>query len=190
MMRSDCQKKRTAYELERPVFLIGFMGAGKSSVARKLARKCGIASVDMDKYIERKAGRPIPDIFAESGEDGFRRLETEALREFAESEYPMLVSCGGGIVVRDDNIRIMRDKGYVVYLEVDADEASSRISDKSSRPLFSDIESARARLRDRHPLYESACDANVSTLGKGVHQIASEVQALLEQKGVLCRQPR
>lgn len=72
MQRNQTDKEHVS-ELTKPVFLIGFMGAGKSSVARKLARMCGVASVDMDKYIERKAGRSIPDIFSDVGEKGFAR---------------------------------------------------------------------------------------------------------------------
>lgn len=181
--------KKDHYELTRPVFFIGFMGAGKSSVARKLARKCGIASVDMDKYIERKARKTIPEIFAESGENGFRELETDVLRELSEDVYPMLISCGGGIVVKSENIEILKQRGFVVHLVVDVDEASRRISDKSSRPLFSDLESARSRLEERRPMYESAADVSVITDGKSVYEIASEIQSLLEQEGVLC-QPR
>lgn len=182
-------EQQLAY-LAKPVFFIGFMGAGKSSVARKLARKCGIASVDMDKYIERKAGRSIPEIFAASGECGFRRVETEVLAELAANDYPMLVSCGGGIVVKRENRDILKEQGYVIHLQVDIDEASRRISDKSSRPLFSDIESARMRLDERWPLYEAAADASVSTAGKSVYEITCEVQSLLEREGILCRQPK
>ncbi len=189
MQRNQTDKGHVS-ELTKPVFLIGFMGAGKSSVARKLARMCGVASVDMDKYIERKAGRSIPDIFSDVGEKGFRAIETQVLRELADDSYHMLVSCGGGIVVKEENIEILKDKGYVIHLVVDVDEASRRISDKSSRPLFSDLESARARLDERRPAYEAAADANVLTCGKSVYQIALEVKALLEQEGVLCRQPR
>ena len=67
--------------LARPVFFVGFMGAGKTSVARRLARSCRVASVDMDTYIERREGKRVKDIFAESGEAGFRAIETEVLRE-------------------------------------------------------------------------------------------------------------
>lgn len=189
-MTADRSDKEPLNELTKPVFLIGFMGAGKSSVARKLARNCGVASVDMDKFIERKVGRSIPEIFAESGEDGFRAIETQVLRELAEDSYPMLVSCGGGIVVKDENVAILKENGFVVHLVVDVDEAASRISDKSTRPLFSDLESARARLDERRPAYEAAADVDVLTDGKSVYQIANEVRSLLEQEGVLCRQRR
>lgn len=175
--------------LVRPVFFIGFMGAGKTSVARKMARLCGIASVDMDTYLERREGRKIKDIFAEDGEEAFRVIETDVLRELLRKE-PLLVSCGGGVITREENRELLREGGCVVHLQVSVDEAASRISDKSTRPLFQDIEVARARCEERRPLYESMANVTVDTAGKSVYAIAREVQRLLEKEGVLCRQPR
>lgn len=175
--------------LSRPVFFIGFMGAGKTSVARKLARLCGMASVDMDAYLERREGRKITEIFAEDGEEGFRLIETDVLRELLEKE-PLLVSCGGGVITREENRALLREGGCVVHLQVTVDEAASRISDKSTRPLFQDIEAARRRCEERKPLYESMANITVNTAGKNVYVIAREVQRALEKEGVLCRQPR
>ncbi|MFR7404368.1 MAG: shikimate kinase [Coriobacteriaceae bacterium] len=75
-------------ELTRPVFFVGFMGAGKTSVARRLARTCGVASVDMDTYIERREGKKVKEIFAEGGEEGFRAIETDVLRELGAKPDP------------------------------------------------------------------------------------------------------
>lgn len=122
-------------ELTRPVFFVGFMGAGKTSVARRLARTCGVASVDMDTYIERREGKKVKEIFAEGGEEGFRAIETDVLRELGAKLDPLLISCGGGVVVTPANHDVFREAGFVVYLEVTADEAASRISDTSTRPL-------------------------------------------------------
>nr|WP_277926908.1 shikimate kinase [Adlercreutzia sp. JBNU-10] len=176
-------------ELTRPVFFVGFMGAGKTSVARRLARICSVASVDMDTYLERREDRRVKDIFAEDGEDAFRAIETDVLAELAAKD-PLLVSCGGGVILREENRAILREGGFVVYLRVTADEAASRISDTSSRPLFQDLAAARARCEERLPLYEAVADVTVDTAGKGVAAIAREVQRLLEKEGVLCRQPR
>ena len=117
-------------ELVRNVFFVGFMGAGKSTVARKVARSCGVASLDMDKYIERSGGRTIPEIFDEGGEEAFRRIETDTLRELCGKDGGMLISCGGGIVKSEENRQLLRDGGVVVHLMVDADESAARISDK------------------------------------------------------------
>lgn len=178
---------KQAYRLVRPVFLIGFMGAGKSTVARRLARACGVSALDLDTYIERACGKKIREVFAEEGENAFRRMEAHALQEVAAMDAPMLVSCGGGIVSTEDARTSLRTLGFTVLLEVDADEAASRISDKSSRPLFQDLESARALCASRGPLYAEACAASIDTRGKDVYRIFRELKALLEKEGVLCR---
>ena len=169
-------------ELTRPVFFVGFMGAGKTSVARRLARTCGVASVDMDTYLERREGK--------AGEDGFRAIETDVLRELGAKPDPLLISCGGGVVVTPANHDVFREAGFVVYLEVTADEAASRISDTSTRPLFQNLEAARARCEEQLPLYEAVADVRVSTAGKSVPAIAREVQRILEKEGILCPQQR
>ena len=178
-----------SFVLTRPVFFIGFMGAGKTSVARKLARICGVASVDMDTYLERRESRKIKDIFAEVGEEGFRAVETDVLRDLIEKD-PLLVSCGGGVITRAENRAMLEEGGFVVFLYVDVNEAASRISDKSTRPLFQDLETARRRNEERLPLYRAASNAMVDTSGKGVSAIAHEVKRLLIKEGVLCQQPK
>lgn len=181
--------ERELYDLAKPVFFVGFMGAGKTSVARKLARICGIAAVDMDTYLERRENRRVKDIFAEGGEAAFRAIETDVLRELAGKD-PLLVSCGGGVVVTPENREILRSSGFVVYLQVTADEAKGRISDLSTRPLFTDLDAARRRNAERLPLYEEVADLTVNTAGRGVAAIAYEVRDLLRKEGILCRRPK
>lgn len=171
--------------LVRHVYLIGFMGAGKTTVSRRLSRMCGLASIDLDSYIERMADMPIPEIFAVSGEEGFRSIETQALRAIAAMEEPMLISCGGGVVTQPQNVGIMKESGLVVHLRVDADEAASRISDTSSRPLFQDLEAARARSAERMPLYEGASDVSIDTAHRSVGAIAHDLRRCLQRNGAL-----
>lgn len=176
------------YELDRPVFLVGFMGAGKTSVARKLARMAGVASVDMDTYIERCEHKRVKDIFAEVGEEGFRAIETQTLYELGMKKDPMVVSCGGGVVLRPENRKALSELGLVVYLSVTAVEAASRISDVSSRPLFGDLQNAQRVINERLPLYEEVADVTIDTVGRGSSSIAHEVFDILKEKGVLWQQ--
>lgn len=176
------------YELDRPVFLVGFMGAGKTSVARKLARMAGVASVDMDTYIERCEHKRVKEIFAEVGEEGFRAIETQTLYELGMKKDPMVVSCGGGVVLRPENRKALSELGLVVYLSVTAAEAASRISDVSSRPLFGDLQNAQRVIDERLPLYEEVADITIDTVGRGSSSIAHEVFDILKEKGVLWQQ--
>ena len=172
------------YELAKPVFFVGFMGAGKTSTARKLARLAGVAAVDMDSFIERRCDMRVSEIFAESGEAGFRAVETDVLRELATGE-PRLVSCGGGVVLAAENRAILCEHGFVVYLQVTAAEAASRISDLSTRPLFGDLEQAEKVIEGRLPLYEEVADLVIDTAGRGSGSIAREAFSLLKEEGVL-----
>lgn len=175
-----------SWQLRCPVFFVGFMAAGKTTVVRRLARMTSTASVDLDAYLERRSGRRIPDIFAEQGEAAFRDLETAALRDRA-SGGPLLVSCGGGIVVREENRRILNDAGYVVFLQVTAYEAASRIRDVSTRPLFGDLENAQRVNRERQKLYRLVADAAIDTAGKDAPRVAREAFRLLKKEGILWR---
>lgn len=182
--RPSASSADVPFQLKRPVFLIGFMGAGKTSVARKLARMAGVAAIDMDTYIERHCDCKISQIFEESGEEGFRSVETDVLRQLAQGE-PRLISCGGGVVLREENRDILQQQGCVVYLQVTAEEAASRISDTSTRPLFGDLAQAQRVIEERLPLYEEVADICIDTSGRGAASLARDLFSILKKKGVL-----
>lgn len=184
---ATCEGAREAYALQRSVFFVGFMGAGKTSVVRKLARRAGVAAIDMDSFIVRQSDMSVPEIFEHMGEDGFRTIETSVLRDLALGE-PRLVSCGGGVVLREENRAILRDHGFVVYLKVTAAEAASRISDLSSRPLFGDLEQAQRVIDGRLALYEEVADISIDTVGRGSGAVARDAFHLLKKRGILWRQ--
>ena len=158
---------RPTYELTRNVFFVGFMVAGKTSMSRRLARQCGLATIDLDAYIERRERRAINQIFAEQGEQAFREMETQVLEEFAH-KGPMLVSCGGGIVLREENREILKNNGFVVYLQV------------------KNLETARQTIAGRLPMYEDVASVSIDTVGKSINVVAQEIQEILEKEGVLC----
>ena len=159
--------------------LIGPMGAGKSSVARELSRLTSRRWIDTDKQISHRAGQTISEIFAGSGEEFFRRLESEALRSL-RGERRMIVATGGGIVTRPENVLLLRSLGCVVFLGADEEVLFERVSRNRQRPLLQTAD-PRATLseliRDRRTLYEACAHVAVDT-SRGTHaEIAQTVIA-------------
>ena len=179
----------TRYELVRPVYFVGFMGAGKTTLTRRLARTLGLASADIDRSIERDTGMTIKELFAQVGPSRFREIEADKLEQFAAG-VPLLISCGGGLIEGERSRRIIRDSGFCVHMFVSPDESASRISNHDTRPYFETMDSVREVNSRRAPLYEEMADATVDTTGKLPHEVASEVRRLLLKEGVLCQMPR
>lgn len=144
------------------VFLIGYMGCGKSTLGRKLSEQLSIPFVDLDKYIEQKYFKSIPQIFAEEGETEFRKKEQKALKEVADFDR-VIVATGGGAPCFFDNMELMNQAGLCVFLDVPTAELADRLSQsKTERPLIQGkskdellafIENAMAV---RRPFYEKA----------------------------------
>ena len=134
------------------------MGAGKSSVARELARRDGRRWVDTDRLVAERSGLPITEIFARHGEEGFRRMESDALRSLGGSRR-LVVATGGGIVTRPENVPLLRALGGVIFLTASEDVLFERVSRTSHRPLLhtADPRATFAELLARRvPLY-TAC---------------------------------
>lgn len=144
-------------EITTSLFLVGFMGAGKSTVAAALSDLTGNDLVDLDQLIVEQAGRSIPDIFASVGEGPFRDYETAALRSLCDG-VTRIVATGGGVVGREENWTCMRQQGVVVYLQVGWEVLTGRIGCGEGRPLASGAERARLQQlwQSRLPLYEQA----------------------------------
>ena len=117
------------------IFIVGFLGAGKSTLARNLGRMFNRRFVDTDRIVERRCGRSVTQIFESEGEQRFRELETSALVSL-RSERSLLVSCGGGIVETPRNIDLIHEMGYCVYLEGDIDDSLRQIRRCDTRPDF------------------------------------------------------
>ena len=137
------------------IVLIGFMGAGKSTVAAELGHSCGLPVIDLDREIERRSGRTIPEIFEHSGEEAFRQSETEALRGLLD-QAPLILATGGGVIGRAENWPLLRLLGRVVYLRVSWETVLLRIGAGKGRPLAGDRERLQALFEQRLPLYEQA----------------------------------
>lgn len=165
----------------RHLYLVGFMGAGKSTVGRILAEKLGRPFVDLDSMIEAQAGESITSIFESRGEDRFRELESAALKA-TEDLPPTVIACGGGVVLRDGNRALLKRLGTTIYLEVSAGEAVARIGDGGTRPLLAGpggVLAATSLLAARESLYSSVADLTLSTSGRSPGKVASEIAAAL-----------
>jgi len=147
------------------ISLIGFMGAGKSAVGRALAAKLEMEFIDLDSLIEEKAGRAISEIFARDGEPAFRRMETEITAQAADREWTV-IACGGGIVLEQNNIDIIRESSLIVYLAAGPAILLRRVLNGiERRPLLEvdDPASVYSLLKIRRPLYERAADIIIDT---------------------------
>ncbi|MCD8142623.1 MAG: shikimate kinase [Clostridiales bacterium] len=166
------------------LFLIGFMGAGKSTVAQALSALCGMEVVEMDEAIERQAGMPISDIFATLGEETFRQMETRLLITL-EPGQRCVVSCGGGVAMREVNVQAMRRSGSIVWLTATPETILARVAGSNSRPLLEghkDLDYIQSMMAQRQPKYEAAADVTVATDGKDAAEICSDILAALRAR--------
>ncbi|MCD8341473.1 MAG: shikimate kinase [Clostridiales bacterium] len=170
--------------LDGNLFLIGFMGAGKSTVAQALSALYGMEVIEMDGEIERRAGRSISDIFSTLGEEAFRQMETELITTL-EPGKRLVVSCGGGTAMREVNVQAMRRSGSIVWLTATPETILARVADSGSRPLLEghkDLAYIQTMLRQRQPKYEAAADIAVATDGKDAAQICGDILAALKAR--------
>lgn len=159
------------------LFLIGFMGAGKTSVSQTLGKALDWKVVEMDQHIAAQEGMSISDIFAQRGEPYFRACETALLESFAQSE-PCVVSCGGGVPMREENVAAMKRSGTVVLLTARPEVILERVKDDHSRPLLEghkDIPYITSLMEQRRPKYEAAADLVVDTSDISVEEVCQEI---------------
>ena len=168
----------TKVHADAPVFLIGFMASGKTTVGRIVAAELNWQFRDLDQVITDAAARSVPQIFADEGEAGFRGRESEALRA-ASAWRRTVVATGGGAACSDANLALMLASGRVVALSVTADEVARRAGGDSGRPLLTSAAAASTLLAARAPFYARAHN-QVDTVGKSPEVVAAEVLSLLE----------
>lgn len=159
------------------IILIGFMGAGKSSVSASLNEKLGLEVVEMDQEIVEREGMSIADIFAIHGEEYFRNLETDLLIEM-QSKSNVVVSCGGGAAMRERNIIEMKKNGKVILLTAEPETIYERVKDSTERPLLNgnmNVEYIADLMDKRREKYEAAADIVIYTDKKTVEEISIEL---------------
>lgn len=163
---------------------VGPMGAGKTSIGRRVAERLGLEFVDVDQWIEAQAGAPVRTIFDVEGEAGFRRREREALALLC-SESGRLVATGGGAVLDPDNRALLRRRGFVVWLQVSVDRQLERLARDRTRPLLA-APDRRERLESlalqRDPLYGEVADFGFDADGRKVGAAAERLAAALLQR--------
>lgn len=139
------------------IVLCGFMGSGKTTVGQVLAQKSGRRFFDLDQYIEQRRAKTISQIFADEGEQAFRRMETEAARELS-AQKDLVIATGGGAVLREENVDILRQNGVIVLLDASLNTLERRLDGVSDRPLLQRgdrQEFLRALYAKRMPLYRA-----------------------------------
>jgi shikimate kinase len=161
---------------ERPLILTGFMGSGKSSVGRLLAKRLSCPFIDLDKEIVDTAGRSINDIFSRDGEQAFRTMETLCLKQVIQAGRSVIAT-GGGVVISAENRLLMRTSGIVVNLDVSLPQVLQRLHGATDRPLFNGSDAANSvkSLMDERKQFYADADIRIDTDGKSVEDVSAEI---------------
>ncbi len=172
---------------ESNLVLIGFMGVGKSSIGRRLARQGSREFIDTDHLIEEREGRSIPQIFAADGEEHFRQLETAALENLLErGTRRAVIATGGGMVTIPRNVPLLQQLGLIVWLRAEEAVIFERVSRNENRPLLrtpNPRETMREMMEARHELYAAAADMIIDTSYLDPNDLAHAILLELERRG-------
>ena len=159
----------------RSIYLIGFMGAGKTTIGKNLANLLELPVIDTDMEIEKREGKKISEIFSDQGEAVFRELESNMLKELPTTNS--VITTGGGIILSQKNRDWMKEHGTIVFLYATPEEIVNRLISDQTRPLLQqDKQTAIYELyKQRLPIYQAVCDILVDTTEKDVSVIAKEI---------------
>lgn len=166
------------------VYLVGMMGAGKTTLGKALSQKTGQEFVDTDRLLVERTGVAVATIFEIEGEDGFRRREAAVLAELAQRS-DCIVATGGGAILLEENRRVMRESGTVVYLRARLENLWERTRHDATRPLLATPDpraTLATLLEQRDPLYRDAAHIVVETSSQGAATLVSRVTAALHER--------
>lgn len=161
------------------VILIGFMGSGKTTVGFRLSYRLRKPVIDTDKEIEREEQRSIAEIFAREGEAYFRDRETMCLQKLLRTVKEQIISVGGGLPLREENRKLLRELGQVFYLQASAETIYERVRNDTTRPLLQGDDpqgKIRIMLAERDGYYRDAADVVINVDGKSFEQILDEIE--------------
>ena len=164
------------------LILIGYMGSGKSTIGKQLAKKYQYDFLDTDEWIEHENGMTIKEMFAQRGENYFRNLETQALISFQNQIGQTILSTGGGMALSATNANLLRNLGIVIFLKVSKEVVIQRLQGDTTRPLLQgeDFEKKiEQMLEQRDPLYESAAHYVIDTDGKTIEEVIEEIGVII-----------
>lgn len=165
-------------KLKHNIILIGFMGSGKTSVGKRLAERLSYQFCDTDLMLEEKAGDTISHIFSAHGEECFRDMETQMIREMNTKLYQAVVSTGGGLPLREQNARILTEMGYVVFLKASKETTVKRLIGDTTRPLLQGDaldKKVERMLGVRTPIYEKAAHKIIATDDRTIDDIVANI---------------
>lgn len=170
--------------MKQNIFLVGLMGAGKSTVGKQLARRLKLDFYDSDRVIVERTGVPIATIFEIEGEQGFRDRETDVLEEL--SQYSgCVIATGGGSLMRSENVEIIKSAGQLIYLRASAEKLYTRIKHDKARPLMQTehpLQTLRDLLTEREPTYLGASDIVIRTANQKVGVILHRIEQALKKE--------
>lgn len=159
------------------LILVGFMGSGKSTVGRRLAKALQWRFVDLDQVIEIEAGKPIPKIFEEEGEAGFRAREQAALKKTLRRTF-QVIACGGGIVTVPENISLMKNGGHVFCLRASLKTVRERVGKDPNRPLAAHLEELFEKRKPMYAQFEHQIDTDRGDQRRVVREIYHQINVL------------
>lgn len=164
------------------IYFIGFMGTGKSTISRQMAAITGYREIDTDQKIAEQENMSIPEIFEKYGEDHFRNLETEFLKSMQKRRH-YIVSCGGGVALRRENVELMKENGVIVLLTATPETVLERVKNGKERPILNghmNVEYIAELMEGRRKYYEAAGEIVIATDGRETGEMAAELKKNLE----------